>query len=77
MALPFTLVLAALRRIDATRVGIMNKLELVTASVIAYFWFGQHLTTWQIAGCILVLIGVIILQFEQQRSAVDEALICP
>lgn len=71
MALPFTLVLAALRRIDATRVSIVNKLELVTASVLAYFWFGQHLTIWQIAGCVLVLISVIALQFEQQINAGD------
>src|SRR5207248_11751040 len=77
MALPFSLVLAALRHIDATRVGIANMLEVVTTSGIAYFWLGQHLTLWQIVGCILVPIGVIILQYEQHRSAADEALICP
>ena len=67
MAIPFSLVLAALRRIDATRVGIVGMLELVSASVIGYFWLGQMLTLWQIVGCTLVLIGVIILQYEQQR----------
>ena len=77
MALPFSLLLAALRRIDATRVGIVSMLELVTGSVIAYLWLGQHLNIWQIMGCTLVPIGVIILQYEQQRSAADEALICP
>jgi drug/metabolite transporter (DMT)-like permease len=66
MALPFSLILAALRHIDATRVGIANTLEVVTTSVIAYFWLGQHLTIWQTVGCILVPIGVIILQYEQQ-----------
>ena len=64
MALPFSLILAALRHIDATRVGIANTLEVVTTSVIAYFWLGQHLTIWQIVGCTLVPIGVIILQNE-------------
>ena len=77
MALPFSLVLAALRHTDATRVGIANTLEVVTTSVLAYFWLGQHLTIWQTIGCILVPIGVIILQYEQQRSAADEALIGP
>jgi inner membrane transporter RhtA len=67
MAIPFSLVLAALRRLDATRAGIVGMLELVSASVIGYFWLGQHLTLWQIVGCTLVLIGVIILQYEQQR----------
>ena len=71
MALPFSLVLAALRRINATRVSIVNTLELVTASVIAYFWLGQHLSIWQIMGCTLVPIGVIILQYEQHSSAAD------
>jgi len=71
MALPFSLILAALRHIDATRVGIANTLEVVTTSVIAYFWLGQHLNIWQIMGCTLVPIGVIILQYEQQRSAAD------
>src|SRR5882762_3964754 len=66
MALPFSLVLAALRHIDATRVGIANTLEVVTTSVIAYFWLSQHLTIWQTVGCALVPIGVIILQYEQQ-----------
>ena len=70
MALPFSLILAALRRIDATRAGIVSMLELVAGSVIAYFWLGQHLNIWQIVGCTLVPIGVIILQCEQQRIAV-------
>src|SRR2546421_1573716 len=38
MALPFSLILAALRHLDATRVGIANTLEAVATSVIAYFW---------------------------------------
>jgi inner membrane transporter RhtA len=68
MAIPFTLTLAALRRIDATRVGIAGMLELVAAGVIAYFWLGQYLDAWQIGGCLAVLIGVTILQYEQPKS---------
>jgi drug/metabolite transporter (DMT)-like permease len=69
MALPFSLTLGALRRIDATRVGIAAMLELVAAGVIAYFWLGQHLDLWQIAGCLLVMIGVITLQYEKPAIA--------
>lgn len=65
MALPFSLTLGALRRIDATRVGIAAMLELVAAGVIAYFWLGQHLDLWQIGGCILVMIGIATLQYEK------------
>lgn len=68
MAIPFTLVLGSLRRIDATRVGIVSMLELVAAGIIAYFWLDQHLDMWQIAGCLLVLLGVIILQFESAKA---------
>jgi len=66
MAIPFSLVLGSLRRIDATRVGIASMLELVAAGVIAYFWLGQHLDGWQLMGCLLVMIGVAILQYEKQ-----------
>jgi len=41
-------------------------LELVAAGVIAYFWLGQHLDGWQLMGCLLVMIGVAILQYEKQ-----------
>src|SRR5947209_6501322 len=68
MAIPFTLTLAALRRIDATRVGIVGMLELVAAGIIAYFWLGQYLDAWQIGGCLSVLIGVTILQYEPPKS---------
>jgi drug/metabolite transporter (DMT)-like permease len=67
MAIPFSLTLAALRRLNASRAGIAGTLELVTASIIGYFWLGQHLNPWQIAGCTLVFISVIILQYEQQN----------
>lgn len=64
MALPFSLMLGALRRIDATRAGIAATLELVAAGVIAYFWLGQRLDLWQISGCVLVMIGITALQYE-------------
>src|SRR6266704_1180470 len=64
MAIPFSLVLASLRRIDATRVAIVSMLELVAGGVIAYFWLGQHLDVWQIAGCLSVMVGITILQVE-------------
>lgn len=65
MAIPFTLILGSLRRIDVMRVGIVSMLELPAAGIIAYFWLGQHLDIWQITGCVLVLIGVTILQYEK------------
>lgn len=65
MAIPFSLVLGSLRRIDATRVGIASMLELVAAGVIAYFWLQQYLDIWQILGGCLVIAGITLLQLEK------------
>lgn len=65
MALPFSLEVAGLRRLDATSAGIAATLELPASALIAYFWLGQALTLWQILGCALVLVGVIVVQLEQ------------
>lgn len=64
MAIPFTLILSGLRRIDATRASIAGMLELVAGGIIAYFWLGQRLDIPQIVGCFLVLVGITILQYE-------------
>lgn len=77
MALPFSFMLGALRRIDATRVGIAGMLELVAAGVIAYFWLNQHLDLWQIGGCVLVIVGITALQYENlvaHRSSLSGAV---
>jgi len=68
MAIPFSLILGSLRRIDTMRVGIASMLELPAAGIIAYFWLGQRLDAWQIAGCVLVLFGVAILQYEKTEA---------
>jgi drug/metabolite transporter (DMT)-like permease len=60
--------LASLRRIEAVCVGMVSTFEIVAAGAIAYFWLGQYLTLWRVMGCLLVLIGVIILQYEKPGS---------
>ena len=41
---------------------------LPAAGIIAYFLLGQSLDIWQIAGCALVLIGIVILQYEKSEE---------
>ncbi len=65
MAVPFGLVLGGLRRVDAARVGIVGMLELPASGIIAYFWLGQRLDVSQILGCLFVLAGVTILQYDK------------
>jgi drug/metabolite transporter (DMT)-like permease len=68
MAIPFSLILGSLRRIDTMHVGIVSMLELPAAGIIAFFWLGQRLDFWQILGCVLVLAGVTILQYEKSEE---------
>lgn len=65
MALPFSLELAGLRLLDATRAGIAAMFELPASAIIAFFWLGQILDLWQILGCALVLAGITIVQLEK------------
>ncbi|HET8846839.1 MAG TPA: DMT family transporter [Ktedonobacteraceae bacterium] len=64
MAIPFSLELAALRRLDATHAGIAATFELPASAVVAFIWLGQSLNLWQIVGCVLVLIGITVVQLE-------------
>lgn len=55
---PFALVVGALRRISATRVGITAMLEPVVAIAIAWAWLGESLNPLQISGAAVTLAGV-------------------
>jgi drug/metabolite transporter (DMT)-like permease len=72
MAIPFTLVLGSLRRLDATRVGIASMMELVAAGIIAYFWLAQLLDIWQILGGCFVITGITLLQLERPKAALEK-----
>jgi inner membrane transporter RhtA len=72
MAVPFALMLAALRRLDATRVGLVGMLELVASSFIGYLLLGQVLNLWQILGCLLVLVGILVISLEQLNLSPED-----
>jgi drug/metabolite transporter (DMT)-like permease len=55
---PFALVVAALRRISATRAGITAMLEPVVAIAIAWLWLGESLNPVQVSGAAVTLAGV-------------------
>jgi drug/metabolite transporter (DMT)-like permease len=56
--IPFALVVAALRRISATRTGITAMLEPVVAIVVAWAWLGESLDPLQLSGGAVTLAGV-------------------
>jgi drug/metabolite transporter (DMT)-like permease len=55
---PFALVVGALRRISATRVGITAMLEPVIAIAVVWAWLGESLNPVQISGAAVTLAGV-------------------
>jgi len=55
---PFALVVGALRRISATRVGITGMLEPVIAIAVAWAWLGESLDPVQVSGAAVTLAGV-------------------
>jgi drug/metabolite transporter (DMT)-like permease len=59
---PFSLIVAALRHISATRVGIAAMLEPVVATVVAWIWLREALTAAQLAGAAVVLAGIALAQ---------------
>ena len=58
----FLLVVAALRHISATRVGIVAMLEPVAASAVAFLWLGETFGTPQLIGGGIVLVAILLAQ---------------
>jgi drug/metabolite transporter (DMT)-like permease len=61
-AVPFALIVGALRHISATRVGIAAMLEPVVATVVAWVWLRESLSAAQLAGAAVVLAGIALAQ---------------
>jgi drug/metabolite transporter (DMT)-like permease len=59
---PFFLLVSALRQLPATRVAIIAMLEPVVATVVAWAWLGESLSSPQLAGAIVVLTAIVIAQ---------------
>ena len=60
--LPFALSLAALGHLPATRVSIVAMVEVVLAAFVAWVWLGETLSTAQLLGGGVVLVGVVLAQ---------------
>jgi drug/metabolite transporter (DMT)-like permease len=60
--IPFVLSLGSLHHLPATRVSIVAMVEVVLASIVAWLWLGEALSTAQLAGGGVVLAGVVLAQ---------------
>ena len=65
MAIPFSLEVAALRRLDATRAGIAAMFELPASALIAFFWLSQRAGLLADPRLTLVLAGITLVQLEK------------
>lgn len=59
---PFALTLTGLKHLPATRVGVVGMLEPVLASAVAWVWLGEALGAVQLAGGVVVLVGIVLAQ---------------
>jgi drug/metabolite transporter (DMT)-like permease len=59
---PFGLVVAALRHVSATRVGLVAMVEPVAASTVAYAWLDESLSGLQLVGGGVVLAAILLAQ---------------
>jgi drug/metabolite transporter (DMT)-like permease len=57
-AVPFALIVGALRHITATQVGVTAMLEPVVATIAAWVWLRESLSATQLAGAVVVLCGI-------------------
>jgi drug/metabolite transporter (DMT)-like permease len=55
---PFTLIVASLRHVTATRAGVTAMLEPVVATVVAWAWLDESLAAPQLAGAAVVLAAI-------------------
>ena len=59
---PFWLSIAALRHLPPTTAGLVATAEPVLASIVAWLWVEQVLTGWQVAGGLVILVGILLAQ---------------
>ncbi|HEU4540342.1 MAG TPA: EamA family transporter [Jiangellaceae bacterium] len=59
---PYSLNLAALRHISPTAAGVVGMSEPLGAGLVAWAWLGQVMRPIQIAGGLVVLVGIVLVQ---------------
>ncbi|MCU1438321.1 MAG: putative permease, superfamily [Naasia sp.] len=71
---PYLLSYFAIRRLGATRGGILAAAEVVFAFAAAWLWLGETLTGPQVLGAAVVLAGIVVAQTARSGPPVDADL---
>lgn len=72
---PFGLYLQAVNLIRSTRASITATLEPITAGILAWIFINETMAPLQVAGGVLVIVSIILLQLKQEHDAKAPALI--
>lgn len=65
---PFTLIFISLRHISATASGILASSEVLFAFAVAWAWLDETLSTVQLLGAVVVLVGIVVAQTARERQ---------
>ncbi|HEY6908646.1 MAG TPA: DMT family transporter [Myxococcales bacterium] len=65
----------ALAHLPAARVAIFNNLQPLATALLAWLFFGEHITVAFIAGAVVVIAGVLLAQWKTAPDAPEEALL--
>jgi drug/metabolite transporter (DMT)-like permease len=71
---PFFLSLLALKYLSATAAGVVASSEVLFAFLVAWVWLGEGLGPLQMAGALIVLIGIVLAQTARVNKVVDADL---
>ena len=71
---PFGLYLQAVNLIRSTRASITATLEPITAGIVSWIFIGETMAPLQVAGGVLVIASIILLQLKQETDANTPAL---
>ena len=66
--IPYFLYTTALNNIEASKASIIASIELVVASLVGYFCFGQGLSIIGILGILLVLLSIVVLNVKFKKE---------
>jgi len=72
--IPFTLFLMGLRRVTPTGATIASTTETISASLFAYFFLGESLTTGQLVGGALILGALLLLAYKKTEKPEELSL---
>ena len=72
---PFGFYFEGINLIRSTRASITGTLEPISAAAISYFFLNEILEFWQMAGGIMVIASIVLLQFKMEYDDKSPSII--